>query len=117
METIIIGAVVTQLIGMIFLVMRTYPSLSTKVENIINDVNSVSARVTKNNELINTHSLEIGTTKTELVNLKREFENDRETSKEIHKELRKALDENTRAIISLEITLKHLNDRLEERRP
>jgi uncharacterized coiled-coil DUF342 family protein len=115
METIIIGAVIGQLVGNLFVLFKTYPSLSTKVDNLVSEVESLKNKDSKLTDTINQHGLDINTTKTEMINLRKEVDADRESTKEIHKELRKAMEENTRAIISLEVTLKHLNTRLEER--
>jgi uncharacterized coiled-coil DUF342 family protein len=115
METLIIGAVIGQLVGVLFLLIKTYPSLNTKVDNLGSEVEALKQKDIKITDSLNQQGLDINTSKTEMINLRKEFDADRESTKEIHKELRKAMEENTRAIISLEVTLKHLNNRLEER--
>jgi uncharacterized coiled-coil DUF342 family protein len=118
MEAFIIGvalAVTGQFIGLLFVLFKTYPTISTKVDALVAEVETLKQKDTKITDAINVQGLDINTAKTEMTNLRKEFDADRESTKEIHKELRKAMEENTRAIISLEVTLKHLNNRLEEK--
>jgi septal ring factor EnvC (AmiA/AmiB activator) len=114
MENLLLSLVFAELIGVVFLLIKAFPTLQTKVASQQEEINAMKTNDSEMLKTLNSHSLELMETRTEMIAFKKDFEESKKSNNEIHKELRKALEDVTRAVISLEVTLKHFNERLEK---
>jgi outer membrane murein-binding lipoprotein Lpp len=107
-EHLVYTLVITETVAFIILLLKTFPVLKAKVDQLETEKIDLNRKIEAINGDMHRHAVQLAEAKKERDALKREFEENKETMKEIHRDLKRAVEENTRAIISLEATLKHI---------
>jgi septal ring factor EnvC (AmiA/AmiB activator) len=110
-EHLVYSLVITETVAFVILLLKTFPVLKAKVDQLEVEKTELNRKVQSFNDELHRHTVQLAEAKKERYALKKEFEENKETMKEINRELRRAVEENTKAIISLEATLKHILER------
>ena len=115
MKDVISGLVVAgilQFFGLIFIIAKMIPVMRNEIDNLKDDRDDSYKDFEALRAVIQTHSIHLAEERKDRENIKRELEENKQSLKEINLELKRAVDENTKAIVALETTIKMLGKQL-----
>jgi septal ring factor EnvC (AmiA/AmiB activator) len=107
-DALIYTLVITEAVAFIIVLIKTLPVLNNKVQQLEGERQDLVKKIDGIKSDIHKHDVQLAEAKKERDSIKHEFEENKETMKEIHRDLKRAVEDNTKAIISLEATLKHI---------
>ena len=110
----IVGA---QALGLLLLVFKTYPVMQTKVEALEKIATQAHADAVELKRTVDGQTVTLARETQAREGIKRDLDDTKQSMKEINLELRKAVEDNTKAIIALETTLKILGSSLRQTTP
>ena len=106
-----------QLIALLIVLFKTYPVMQTKVESLERIATQAHTDLTELKKTVDGQTVTLAKETQARESIKRDLDDTKQSMKEINLELRKAVEDNTKAIIALETTLKILGTSLRSSTP
>ncbi len=91
-----------------FVIVKMLPVMRKEIDDLTKSCDAAEKKQEVHRAIVERHSIEMAEGKLERENIKRDLEENKQTLKEINLQLKTAVDENTKAIVALETTIKIL---------
>lgn len=104
----LLPVVAAEAIALFVVLFKTYPVMQSKLQSLEKNQGDDQDDFNDLKKVVESHRVQLAEEKKERESIKRDLDDTRQSMKEINLELRKAVEENTKAIIALETTLKFI---------
>lgn len=113
----LLGVAAGQLVALLIVIFKTYPVIQTKVETLEKIAAQSHTDSVELKKIVDGQTVVLARETQSRESIKRELDDIKQSMKEVNLELRKAVEDNTKAIITLETTLKIIGSSLRTNNP
>jgi len=113
----LVPIVAAQALALLIVLFKTYPVMQTKVESLEKMAAQSHTEAADLKKTVADQTVTLAKEMQARESIKRDLDDTKQSMKEINLELRKAVEDNTKAIIALETTLKILGSSLRQSSP